>query len=42
VSDEREWDVGDLGNVLSFGLDDDGELYLLSGNGNVYRLVAGE
>ncbi len=39
VSDEREWDVGDLGSVLSFGQDADGELYVLSGNGNLYRLV---
>lgn len=40
VADEREWDVGELGNVQSFGVDDAGELYILSGNGNVYRLVA--
>lgn len=39
VSDEREWDVGDLGSVLSFGQDAEGELYVLSGNGNLYRLV---
>ena len=40
VVDEREWDVGDLGRVLSFGEDADRELYILSGNGRVYRLVA--
>ncbi len=39
VTDEREWDVGPLGRVLSFGEDAAGELYILSGNGNVYRLV---
>ena len=39
VSDETEWDVGDLGRVLSFGEDSAGELYILSENGNVYRLV---
>jgi hypothetical protein len=39
VTDERQWDVGGLGNVLSFGEDGLGELYVLSGNGNVYRLV---
>ncbi len=42
VSDRREWNVGELGAVLSFGEDADGELYLLSSNGSVYRLVAAE
>jgi glucose/arabinose dehydrogenase len=42
ATDQREWDVGDIGRVLSFGEDDDGELYVLSGNGNVYRIVADE
>jgi glucose/arabinose dehydrogenase len=41
VSDEREWELGDLGNVLSFGEDAEGELYLTSSNGRVYRFVAG-
>ena len=41
VSDERTWEVGDVGNVLSFGEDADGELYLTSSNGRVYRFVAG-
>jgi glucose/arabinose dehydrogenase len=40
VSEEREWNVGELGAVLSFGEDADGELYVLSGEGRVYRLVA--
>jgi len=42
VSERREWNVGDPGSVLSFGEDPDGELYLLSANGTVYKLVAGE
>jgi hypothetical protein len=36
--DRREWDVGSVGSVLSFGEDLTGELYLLSANGRVYRL----
>ncbi len=40
ATDEREWDVGDLGGVFSFGEDAQGELYILSSNGRVYRLVA--
>src|SRR5690606_22707641 len=38
ATDHQEWTVGDLGNVLSFGVDAVGELYVLSSNGNVYRL----
>jgi glucose/arabinose dehydrogenase len=38
--DQRSWDVGDLGSVLSFGVDAAGELYILSANGRVYRLEA--
>lgn len=41
VSEEKSWDVGDLGQVLSFGRDDAGELYVLSANGTVYRLEPG-
>ncbi len=40
--ERREWNVGDLGRVLSFGQDSDGELYVLSGNGSVYKLIATE
>lgn len=38
VVERREWDVGPLGNVTSFGVDGAGELYVLSTNGRVYRL----
>lgn len=40
LAEEREWDVGPLGQVLSFGVDAAGALYVLSGNGTVYRLGA--
>jgi glucose/arabinose dehydrogenase len=38
--DQRSWSVGSLGNVLSFGEDAAGEMYILSANGRVYRLEA--
>lgn len=39
ASNERTWDVGSLGNVLSFGEDSSGELYLLTTAGRVLKLV---
>ncbi len=41
-TEPREWEFGDLGNILSFGEDAEGELYVLSANGRVYRMVAGD
>lgn len=38
-ADRRDWGLT-LGSVLSFGEDSAGELYVLSANGKVYRLVA--
>ena len=40
VTEAEEWPLGDLGSILSFGEDAAGELYVLSSNGNVYRLIA--
>ena len=40
VAERREWAVGSLGRVLSFGEDASGRVYVLSGNGAVYRLQA--
>ena len=39
ATDQRDWSVGNLGGVTSFGVDAAGELYILSSNGRVYRLV---
>jgi glucose/arabinose dehydrogenase len=41
ATDEKTWDVGDVGSILSFGEDATGEMYLLSANGRVYRFVKG-
>ncbi len=38
VADRREWDLGDVGRVSSFGEDAAGELYVISHGGAVYRL----
>ena len=42
ATDAREWTVGPLEGVLSFGEDASGEMYLLSATGRVYRFVAGD
>ncbi len=39
VSEERDWNITNAGNVQSFGQDGQGELYLLSASGSVYRIV---
>jgi hypothetical protein len=41
ASDRRQWDLGSAGNITSFGLDSSGEIYLISGNGRVYRIARG-
>ena len=37
--DRKEWDVGSIGNVTSFGEDAARELYVTSANGRVYRFA---
>jgi len=39
VSDQHEWPVGKLGSVVSFGEDSQGELYILTSGGRVYRII---
>jgi glucose/arabinose dehydrogenase len=39
AADRREWALGSVGNVLSFGEDAAGELYVASAGGRVYRLA---
>ena len=39
ATDERNWELGNIGNVTSFGQDSAGELYITAGNGTVYRIA---
>jgi glucose/arabinose dehydrogenase len=39
ATDQRNWDLGSIGNILSFGEDATGELYVMSATGNVYKFV---
>ncbi|HXV87018.1 MAG TPA: PQQ-dependent sugar dehydrogenase [Gemmatimonadales bacterium] len=39
ATDRREWDVGPLTAVSSFGHDAAGELYVLSRSGTIYRII---
>ena len=41
VLDVTDWAVASVGAVISFGRDADGELYLISGTGAVYKIVRG-
>jgi glucose/arabinose dehydrogenase len=39
VTDRHEWPVGRLGSIVSFGEDSQGELYICTSSGRVYRIV---
>lgn len=39
VSEQRQWAVGNVGSILSFGEDAAGELYVCADNGTVYRIA---
>ena len=41
ATDHRDWNLGSLGFVTSFGEDSSGELYLTSATGRVYKFVRG-
>jgi hypothetical protein len=36
--DQRNWTIPNIGNVMSFGMDGVGELYMLASSGRVYRI----
>lgn len=39
ATERTDWDIQNVAPIYSFGQDAQGELYLLSGNGGVYRIV---
>ena len=39
VTEQRDWGITGLGNIVSFGRDGSGELYLLAGSGKIYRIA---
>lgn len=41
ASEKRDWSLGSIGSITSFGEDADGELYLTTATGRVYKLVRG-
>jgi glucose/arabinose dehydrogenase len=41
ASDQKDWNLGNVGNITSFGEDSSGELYLTSASGRVYKFVRG-
>ncbi len=40
ATDQRRWEIGNVGMVTSFGTDGSGEVYLVAANGIVYRITA--
>ncbi|SFD69407.1 PQQ-dependent sugar dehydrogenase [Massilia yuzhufengensis] len=38
ITEQRDWNVSGIGNVVSFGQDGQGELYLMSSRGSVYKI----
>ena len=41
ILDQRDWNLRDIGRVVSFGQDAQGELYMLSASGAIYKIVRG-
>jgi glucose/arabinose dehydrogenase len=41
ATEQVQWPVANVGSILSFAKDAQGELYMLSANGTVYRIVGG-
>jgi hypothetical protein len=41
ASNQRDWNLGNVGFITSFGEDAAGELYLTTASGRVYKFVRG-
>lgn len=41
IVEQRDWEIGDIGRVVSFGQDADGELYLLTSGGAIHKIERG-
>ncbi|PWF46680.1 PQQ-dependent sugar dehydrogenase [Massilia glaciei] len=39
IEQQTDWPIGAVGNIVSFGTDGDGELYLVSASGKIYKIV---
>ncbi|XYJ10077.1 PQQ-dependent sugar dehydrogenase [Telluria sp. B2] len=39
IGEQRDWGIASPGRVVSFGRDSAGELYIVSGNGRIYKIV---
>jgi glucose/arabinose dehydrogenase len=42
VTDRRDWTMNDIGNVVSFGEDANGEMYVIAEGGRVFRFARAE
>jgi glucose/arabinose dehydrogenase len=38
IVEQRDWDLPDIGPIVSFGQDADGELYLITAGGGIYKI----
>jgi len=41
IVESKDWPITDIGNVVSFGQDAQGELYLIAAGGSIYRIGRG-
>ena len=39
VREQTDWAIPDIGNVVSFGMDADGELYIVGSSGRIHKII---